>query len=1357
MEGIRLKDLNSILWTTDPNNVLLTSCTKVTQKSHDVSHNIFHTFDALEPSIVDALSSMYPKVYTVGPMQLLLNQMPKQDKETEFSYSLWKEEAECFEWLDSKEPNSVMYVNYGSLAVMSLQDLIEFAWGLVNSNHYFLWIIRSNLVEGESIALPHELEKLIETKGFIARWCSQEKVLNHPSVGGFLTHCGWGSTIESLSVGVPMICWPYAWDQLTNCRYICEEWGVGLEMGKNVKRKEVKMLVQELMGEGGHKMRNKAAEWKEQAHIATSPNGSSTLNVDKLPTTSAVRNTAGKGKEPVTQNREERKNKKLKEPEARLNFEGCSGTSRYSESKTMNTKKHDQRDRSRCSCRPRTSVFSRIRRDRSRSLIRREWSRSPRQRAKEGGVFKRLGSRGKSVSARLDSYNQHNHLRYTKALSESEDNGVEEVHQRPHRASQHQATRWRVYERFREKVQARKKRCQGGPECMRISGFVHGITNPELIKRLNDKIPKTVNEMMRVTTSFLRGEFHGEVGHNTDECMLLRKQKEEMLKEEKLSHLIKEIKQNNGKEQPKERVARQRITQSFSPNLEIFFPPLGKDEGTEGPMIIEAEIGGHCIHRMYVDGGSASEIMYEHFFSRLCSKIKKQLIPATTPLIGFSGEIIWSIGKIQLLVKIRDEEHSALAWMNFMVVRSQSPYNRIIGRPGFRKLQAFPSTAHGMLKIPVEAQLGHFCLEACGYDRRPKTHRLNVRGGCFPVRQKKREQAADKSQTIQEEVEKLVGAGIMREVHYHDWLSNPMMVKKYDGSWMMFVDFKDLNKACPKDGYLLPDIDWKVESLNAEATYQRLVDKAFHNQIGRNLEVYVDDLVIKSRTEDEIFRDVEEAFKTLREINTKLNPKKCAFGVEEGIRIQRCAKIKRKTRKPEKVLGQISREIISFFKTLKKCTRKSDFHWTTEAEEAFKQMKQLIAEFPMLTALMEKEELIVYLAATKETPADMTGVPRHIAKHRLNVRGGCFPVRQKKREQAADKSQTIQEEVEKLVGAGIMREVHYHDWLSNPMMVKKYDGSWMMFVDFKDLNKACPKDGYLLPDIDWKVESLNAEATYQRLVDKAFHNQIGRNLEVYVDDLVIKSRTEDEIFRDVEEAFKTLREINTKLNPKKELRGPELNYMSMEKLVLALVHASKRLKRPRVSVKGKILADFVVKRPEEDSPDTPIEEEGELPEPWILFTDRCSCTDCSGAGLILTNPEGMKFTYALRFRFDATNNEAECEALIAGLRVVEQMGVKNLQANVDSRLVANQVNETYVAKEADMIRYLEKVKALTGSFKAFSIKQIPRSENKKADALSKIASTSFAHLSKQVLVEELKEKSISEVEILAVVEEEGDT
>ncbi|GKB26842.1 reverse transcriptase domain-containing protein [Tanacetum coccineum] len=167
--------------------------------------------------------------------------------------------------------------------------------------------------------------------------------------------------------------------------------------------------------------------------------------------------------------------------------------------------------------------------------------------------------------------------------------------------------------------------------------------------------------------------------------------------------------------------------------------------------------------------------------------------------------------------------------------------------------------------------------------------------------------------------------------------------------------------------------------------------------------------------------------------------------------------------------------------------------------------------------------------------------------------------------------------------------------------------------------------------------------------------------------------------------------------------------------------------RPKTSIKGQILADFIVERPDEESPDELIAEPEELPEPWTLFTDGSSCIDGSGAGLILTNLEGVEFTYAMRFRFEATNNEVEYEALIAGLRIAEQMG------------------------------YLKKVKTLASNFKEFSIKQVPRSENKKADALSKIASTSFAHLSKQVLVEELKEKSIHEREVLAIVEEEGQT
>ncbi|GJR32241.1 reverse transcriptase domain-containing protein [Tanacetum coccineum] len=483
-------------------------------------------------------------------------------------------------------------------------------------------------------------------------------------------------------------------------------------------------------------------------------------------------------------------------------------------------------------------------------------------------------------------------------------------------------------------------------------------------------------------------------------------------------------------------------------------------------------------------------------------------------------------------------------------------------------------------------------------------------------------------------------------------------------------------------------------------------------------------------------------------------------------------------------------------------------------------------------------------------PSNMIGVPRSVAEHRLNIREGYSPVRQKKRGQAPERAKSIQSEVQKLVEAGIMREVYYHDWLSNPVMVKKHDGYHQIQMAESDKEKTAfhtSQGVYCYTKMPFSLK--NTGATYQRLVDKAFDSQVGRNIEVYVDDLVIKSYTEAEMLRDINETFRTLRRINMKLNPKKctfgavegmflgymiclevikpcldnteavlqlpslrtvkkvqslngklaslnrflsnlrateaalveatpagstqtkggtdFIHGPELNYTPMEKLVLTLVFAAKRLRRyfqahpiaviidqpikqiisrpdvagrlqkwsvmlgehnityrPRTSVKGQILADFLVEKLDEAPPDT---------------------------------PEGTEFTYALRFQFTASNNEAEYEALIAGLRIAAQMGVRNVHVSVDSKLVANQVLGTYVAKEENMVKYLEKAKNLISGFANFSISQVPRSKNKKADALSKIASTSFAHLSKQVLVEVLKEKSIQEEEVATVVEEEGPT
>ena len=216
-----------------------------------------------------------------------------------------------------------------------------------------------------------------------------------------------------------------------------------------------------------------------------------------------------------------------------------------------------------------------------------------------------------------------------------------------------------------------------------------------------------------------------------------------------------------------------------------------------------------------------------------------------------------------------------------------------------------------------------------GIDPSVITHRLNVCPSFKPIRQKKRVFALERDNAIKDEVQKLMAAKFIREVYYPDWLANVVMVKKANGKWRMCVDFTDLNKACPKENYLLPRIDQLVDSTaghkllsfmdafsgynqirmdeadqektsfvtsqglfcyevmlfglkNARAIYQRLVNHMFRPQIRRNIEVYVDDMLVKSLDEGKHLDDLQETFNTLRRYNIKLNPSKCAFRVASG-------------------------------------------------------------------------------------------------------------------------------------------------------------------------------------------------------------------------------------------------------------------------------------------------------------------------------------------------------------------------------------------------------------------------------------------------------------------------------------------
>ncbi|XP_077219427.1 7-deoxyloganetin glucosyltransferase-like [Tasmannia lanceolata] len=275
LRGTRLKDFTLI---DDPDHTMLKYMVEEIQNGFKASAIVLNTFDDLEHEVVGAMRSIYGNIYTIGPLTLHC-QSPLKSA----AMNVWNEETECLQWLDKQEATSVIYVNFGTIANMTSKQLNEFAWGLANSNHPFLWIIRRDIGRDGQEILLEDFMTDIEGRGFIASWCPQEEVLSHPSIAWFLTHCGWNSTVESICGGVPMICWPQFGDQLINCRYTCNEWGIGMEISDDVKREEIQRVVRELMeGEKGKEMRLKAMKWKETAENATRQGGSSSTNLDKL-------------------------------------------------------------------------------------------------------------------------------------------------------------------------------------------------------------------------------------------------------------------------------------------------------------------------------------------------------------------------------------------------------------------------------------------------------------------------------------------------------------------------------------------------------------------------------------------------------------------------------------------------------------------------------------------------------------------------------------------------------------------------------------------------------------------------------------------------------------------------------------------------------------------------------------------------------------------------------------------------------------------------------------------------------------------------------------------------------------------
>ncbi|XP_073041770.1 uncharacterized protein [Primulina eburnea] len=327
--------------------------------------------------------------------------------------------------------------------------------------------------------------------------------------------------------------------------------------------------------------------------------------------------------------------------------------------------------------------------------------------------------------------------------------------------------------------------------------------------------------------------------------------------------------------------------------------------------------------------------------------------------------------------------------------------------------------------------------ELVGVSPHVAEHRLNIIPGSRVVKQRKRHFGPEKDKVIASHVEELLKAGQIREVQFPTWLSNVVLVPKSAGKWRMCVDFRDLNKACPKDCYLLPRIDQLVDSTsgyellcfmdayqgyhqiplaredqekvsfitsggtfcyvvmpfglkNAGATYQRLMDRIFAKHAGRNIEVYVDDILVKSRAHPDFIPDLEETFSTLREYGVKLNPAKCMFGVksgkflgfmvtERGIEVnpekvrsitemtspKSIKDVQRLTGKIAALSRFISRSAHRSYPFFQALRRAQKFGWDEKCEKAFEELKNHLAGLPVLEKPGPGEKLWVYLSATE--------------------------------------------------------------------------------------------------------------------------------------------------------------------------------------------------------------------------------------------------------------------------------------------------------------------------------------------------------------------------------------------------------
>ncbi|CAL8992411.1 unnamed protein product [Prunus brigantina] len=583
------------------------------------------------------------------------------------------------------------------------------------------------------------------------------------------------------------------------------------------------------------------------------------------------------------------------------------------------------------------------------------------------------------------------------------------------------------------------------------------------------------------------------------------------------------------------------------------------------------------------------------------------------------------------------------------------------------------------------------------------SHTLNIELGTKPVVRPRRNFHPEVEKQIKVEIEKLLAAGFIKPIKHPTWLANIVPVKKKTGVIRVCTDYRDLNRACPKDEFPLPNMDILIDSTsgqgmlsfmdgfsgynqikmspkdaektafrtpygnfyytvmpfglkNAGATYQRAMTAVFHDMMGKEVEDYVDDLVVKSRTRGSHQEVLRRVLERCRLYGLKMNPKKCAFGVssgkflgfqvhQRGIDVDSektkaiCSLAPPKSPKELKsFMGRLSyirrfipglAVMMSVFTPLLK--KGKPYIWSQECQEAYQQVQQLITKLPTMRAPVPGLPLKLYLAATNAA-----------------------------------------------VGALLAQDGH--DGEESPI--------YYVSRQLRGAEARYPKTELLCLALVYAAQRLR-------------HYFLAHKLQ-----LIVKS------------------------DPVRYLLTRPVLSGRLARWLLQLSEFDITCATPK-AIKGQAVIDMLALFPEVEG--SPLSEEvlGELPEmvatvtkeePWTLYFDGSSTSKGGGAGVVLINPNGQATTLSFKLDFPCTNNVAEYEAFIMGLSTAREMGAEKMKIIGDSNLVLSQLQGSFAVKEATLAPYRTAAERLINSFKQTMMEHIPGVTNRYADALATLGS-----------------------------------